>query len=214
MKEKLFIKLSEFCLNKSIRLFGLLVGVSLLVFAFLVFQPVKPSTSQEKKDEKPVKEEQPIQEREPNYEMLLPSFLYDCTDKNKWIDNEVKFLVHINNPYFVRGDFDGNGNNDYAVIVESRKDKREGILVCFRNKETKAVLLGLDPKNPPPFWRLYDWDVETPAQVSETTDYKGKSIGIKPKGESIVMKWEDGIGVIYWDGKEFRWKQVILNDGG
>ncbi len=118
--------------------------------------------------------------------------------------------VPLHNPYFVRGDFDGDNSIDYAVIVESRKNKREGLLICFRNKETRAILLGLDPNNPPPFWLLMNWDVETLEEVRQTLDSNGKPVGIKPKGESIVMKGEDWIGIIYWDGKKFLWKKVIL----
>lgn len=113
----------------------------------------------------------------------------------------------------MRGDFDGDRTVDYAIVVESRRNKREGLLVCFRNKETKAVLLGLDPQNPPPFWFLTDWDVETLEEVKKITDARGKPIGITPKGETIVMKGEDWLGLIYWDGKTFRWKKVVLNEG-
>jgi hypothetical protein len=59
-----------------------------------------------------------------------------------------------------------------------------------------------------------NWDVETKEEVSKITDADGKLIGITPKGESIVMKGEDWIGIVYWDGKAFRWKEVILNKGG
>ena len=145
--------------------------------------------------------------------LAAPIFIDQCFDKNK-LDRKIKIpSMPLHNPYFLRGDFDGDRNIDYAVIVESRKDKREGLLVCFRNRETQAVLLGLDSQDPPPFWLLMNWDVETSAEVSKITDVEGRSVGIRPKGESIVMKGEDWIGILYWNGKTFAWKKVILNAG-
>jgi hypothetical protein len=211
MKETSFIKWTELRFSKLIRYFVLL-AISCFVLACIAFQQNKPATGQENKNE------QPNQERVPDDttdNSSLPSFVYDCIDKNKWLVKEVDFpSVPLHNPYFVRGDFDGDRNVDYAVIVESRKNRREGLLICFRNKETKAVLLGLDPQNPPPFWLMLNWDVETLEEVKKITDAQGKLIGINPKGESIVMKGEDWIGIVYWDGKMFRWKKVILNEGG
>lgn len=187
-----------------------LLGISFSLLACVALQQNSLVVGQEKK-------EQPVQERvpdDPSDNSSLPSFVYDCIDKNNWLVKEVDFpSIPLHNPYFVRGDFDGDKTLDYAVIVESRKNKREGLLVCFRNKETRSVLLGLDPQNPPPFWLLMNWDVETVEEVGKITDAQGKSIGIKPKGESIVMKGEDWRGFIYWEGTAFRWKKVILNDG-
>jgi hypothetical protein len=211
MENNRFTKLKELSLSKLIKRGGLL-AISCLVLACIAFQQNKPSTAQEKKDEQPT-----VQKRVPDDltdNLYLPSFVHECLDKNKGLDGEIDIPdAPLHNPYFVRGDFDGDRNVDYAVIVESRKSKREGLLVCFRNKETKAVLLGLDAKNPPPFWLLMNWDVETKEEVSKITDADGKLIGITPKGESIVMKGEDWIGIVYWDGKAFRWKEVILNEG-
>jgi hypothetical protein len=211
MKENYSIKWAEWDFRKLMKCFVLL-GVICFVLACIAFWQNEPVTGQEKKDE------QPIQKRVPDDltdNMIAPSFVDECFDKNKWLIKEITIPdVPLHNPYFVRGDFDGDRTIDYAVIVESRKNNREGLLVCFRNKETKAMLLGLDPQNPPPFWLLMNWDVETLEEVSKITDAEGKSIKIKPKGESIVMKGEDWLGIVYWDGTMFRWKEVILNEGG
>jgi hypothetical protein len=149
-----------------------------------------------------------------NEHSILPSFVNECLDKNAWLLTRIDIPARPKyNPYFARGDLDGDGFPDYVVVVEGKDDKRDGLLVCFRVVDRKAVLLGLDQKNKPPFWRLTDWDVETVPEIAKMTDLKGVSIGVRPKGESIVMKWEDALGIIYWDGKQFQWKQVILNEG-
>jgi hypothetical protein len=210
MKKTSYTKSTVLRFSNLTKLCGLL-AISCFVFGCIAFQN-KPSTAQEKKDEQTKEQELVPNDSE---DLSLPSFVYECVDKNTWLVKEVDFpSVPSRNPYFVRGDLDGDGNVDYVVVVKSLKNKREGLLVCFRNKETKVVLLGLDPKSPPPFWFLTSWDIETKKEVTQTTDANGRLIGIKPKGESIVMKGEDWLGIVYWDGNAFRWKEVILNEGG
>ncbi|MDQ3801734.1 MAG: hypothetical protein M3384_20105 [Acidobacteriota bacterium] len=215
MEESLSIKWSKLRLSRPIKCF-ILLATGCVVALGIGFQQNKPVAGQEKKNEQAVQQQQ--QQRVPDDladNLFLPSFVHECLDKNKELDKEIDIpSVLIHNPYFVRGDFDGDKSIDYAVIVESRKENREGLLICFRNKETKAVLLGLDQQNPPPFWLLMNWDVETIEDVSKITDANGKLVGIKPKGESVVMKGEDWSGIIYWDGNTFRWKKVILDDAG
>lgn len=146
------------------------------------------------------------------YEPLVPQFIGNCLDHNSWLPKEISIPARPKyNPYFVRGDFDGDGGADYAVIVENRSTAQEGLLVCFRKTKSNAILLGLDRDKPPPFWRLEDLDVMTAKEINDNYDFQGRSVTIKPKGESIVMNWEDAMGLIYWDGKQFRWREVILN---
>ncbi|RMG04734.1 MAG: hypothetical protein D6735_06400 [Acidobacteria bacterium] len=210
MRETPFLKWTESRFRKVIRYF-VLIAISGFVLAPFALYQSKHTTGQEKK------KEQPNQGRVPDDltdNLILPFFVYDCLDQNEEVAREIETqLPMIHNPYFVRGDFDGDGRVDYAVIVESRKTKQEGLLICFRKKKIRAVLLGLDPKKRPPFWLLMNWDVQTREEVVKIRNFKGESIGIRPKAESIVMKGEDWIGVIYWDGRKFRWKEVILNKG-
>lgn len=211
MKYKLFSKATKLSLKHRNKFIGPLIAGS-LIFALITLRKEETSMGQEK-----IPKERPAPQRAPDDltdNFVLPFLVNDCFDKNKWLDKEIEVPnVLLHNPYFVRGDLDGDRSIDYAVIVESRKNGREGLLICFRNKEAKAVLLGLDPNNPPPFWLLMNWDIETPAEVRQALDSDGKPIGIKPTGESIVMKGEGWEGIIYWDGQTFRWKKVILNDG-
>lgn len=183
-----------------------------LVICLAVFQSENLLMAQEKT----VKDES-VQRRIPDDltdRFILPSFVNDCLDKNLRLDKEITVpSVPLHNPYFVRGDFDGDGAIDYAVIVERRKDSREGLLICFRQKSSVPIILGLEAKDPP-FWLLGNWDVETTDEVNKIVDAKGRPVRVVPKGDSIVMKGEDWIGIIYWDGKMFRWKKVILTEGG
>lgn len=116
------------------------------------------------------------------------------------------------NPYYLRGDFDGDGKMDYAVAVRGRKTKRNGVLVCAGNR--KAFVLGADQPLQPPFsdmpgdnfvapnWSVYS-KVETEALRAFTSNVP--VIPAKLYGETLAMIWEDGIALIYWDGRAFRW---------
>ncbi len=115
------------------------------------------------------------------------------------------------NPYYLRGDFDGDGAPDYAIIVRSLTTKSNGVLVCRGNGS--VVRLGSGIGGPQfsdmaadnfiaPNWAVYT--------RKETADLKSFSSNVprpvpSPVAESIVMIWEDGISLIYWDGKKFRW---------
>src|SRR5437773_2318343 len=44
------------------------------------------------------------------------------------------------NPFYISGDFDGDGLTDFAAQVKAKKDQRQGILICFA--KGNPVLLG------------------------------------------------------------------------
>jgi hypothetical protein len=116
------------------------------------------------------------------------------------------------NPYYLRGDFDGDGVMDFAVAVKGIKTTRNGVLICRSNGP--HVLLGADKNYTPPFSDMPDdnfvapaWEVATRSEILELRK-TNPSVPL-PKGESILMIWEDGIHYIYWDGKQFRWSPMM-----
>jgi hypothetical protein len=124
--------------------------------------------------------------------------------------------VEINattNPYYLRGDFDGDGKADYAVSVRGRTTKRNGLLICAGNGRTFA--LGADQPLKPPFSDMPNdnfiapnWMVYSTAETRALAVFKGINVPAVPArllGETIAMIWEDGIALIYWDGRAFRW---------
>jgi hypothetical protein len=122
--------------------------------------------------------------------------------------------VHTDiNPYYLRGDFDGDGKADYAVAVAGLKTRRGGVLVCAGNG--RAFVLGADQPLNPPFSDMPgdnffapNWEVFSRQETRSLEQWGGISAAMPPRkirGESIAMIWEDGVAIIYWDGQAFKW---------
>jgi len=115
-------------------------------------------------------------------------------------------------PFYLTGDFDGDGLPDYAVAIKGSMTQRNGVVICTR--KDRVFILGADnPTNPPfsdmpndnfvaPQWKVYT--KEEAAKV-QTIDKEPSTQVAFPKGDSIAMIWEDGICLIYWDGNRYRW---------
>ncbi len=199
-------------MKKYTTIFCLLICGCLATITIFVLNSKETPKNQVDESENLLIEKKEKLGQERNYEKQIPMFVQDCSDNNKsLVLNKLNFFAS-HNPFFLRGDFDGDGNIDYAITVENVENKKEGLLVCFASKKKKAVLIGPALKTPP-FWSLRTWDIQTADEIKDLVDHKNNPINISPKGESIVMTWEDSVGVIYWNGKEFLWKLVILNEG-
>jgi hypothetical protein len=117
------------------------------------------------------------------------------------------------NPYYLRGDFDGDGRTDYAVAVNGRTTRRNGVFVC--SGQGKVFILGADQPLKPPFSDMPDdnffapnWSVYSKAETRALGRFKSGDVPVLPRrilGETIAMIWEDGIALIYWDGRAFKW---------
>lgn len=115
------------------------------------------------------------------------------------------------NPYYLRGDFDADGAADYVVSVTGRKSGHSGVLFCLGRGS--VILLGVD-NTLPPFSDMPgdnfispQWEVVTRRDVLSFR--RSNKIVPVPKGEVVLMIWEDGMHYIYWDGARFRWSPLM-----
>lgn len=116
------------------------------------------------------------------------------------------------NPFCLRGDFDGDGRVDYAVLVSRRSDNKKGIAIWLSSKRNFGpIILGAGRKSEAGAsesdnWNFFDaWQVYGKRRVGQ-----GVGDGVPPKliGEAMLIeKSEAASGIIYWDGKRFRWYQ-------
>lgn len=118
--------------------------------------------------------------------------------------------VLFTNPYYLRGDFDGDGRPDYALRVR-RAGRGTGVLICGGNGAVFLLGAGLGDKRfsnkEGDNFLAPQWEVATKADISALSAFRRNVPHPIPvvKGEAIAMVWEDGIALIYWDGGAFRW---------
>jgi hypothetical protein len=108
------------------------------------------------------------------------------------------------NPFYLRGDFDGDGSSDYAVLI--RKDSQQGVMIC-RRAAAKPTVLGAGAE----FNQMKDldfnaWQVHPKGRRVERGVGEGKAPTLI--GDAILIEWEESASaLIYWDGKRFIWYQ-------
>lgn len=120
----------------------------------------------------------------------------------KSIDESVE-IDHRLNPFYLRGDFDGDGRPDYAVLVKKGQDR--GIVIC-RASSAKGVILGAGSAfNQMADMNFTSWDIYDKRPVE-----KGVGEGRPPKllGDAIWVEWEESASaLVYWTGHKFAWYQ-------
>ncbi len=108
------------------------------------------------------------------------------------------------NPFYLRGDFDGDGKADYAVLV--RNGEQQGVMIC-RSVASKPIVLGAGTE----FNKMKDlnfnaWQVHPKRRRVE----KGVEEAKVPIliGDAILLQWEESASaLVYWNGKQFVWYQ-------
>jgi hypothetical protein len=137
-----------------------------------------------------------------DYNRILPEGVQSCLDREAV--RSVAILQVKTNPYYLRGDFDGDGRADYAVAIVGRTTGRNGIALCNASGFT-SVLRG-DARPNQPFSDMPDdnflsgdWCVLTRAEALRRVSAKKLSANLK--GEVILMPWDDADGIVYFDGQ-------------
>jgi hypothetical protein len=116
---------------------------------------------------------------------------------------ELEFNGSIN-PFYISGDYDGDGLTDFAVQVNTRKEQSQGILFCFAKGRT--ILLGAGapvtwPQDEKAVWPFDSWTLARKG---------GKALSVFPriKFDALELGQADvGGGLLYWNGSKFRWQQ-------
>lgn len=120
------------------------------------------------------------------------------------------------NPFYLRGDFDGDGKPDYAVLVVNRQSKKRGLAVVRSRSATVDMLgaggiklrvgSGADSYSLDDFDWMNAWHVEGKHAVGVQL---GRDIESKMSGEGIVVeKSESASALILWNGRSYQWVQM------
>ncbi len=114
------------------------------------------------------------------------------------------------NPYYLRGDFDGNKIMDYAFLIESKASKKNGVVICKDMRQT--FIFGPLSKLSTPLssfendnFITHRWVIATKEFTKSNFDPTSRKISPDARGESVLFIFEGSRGVtIYWDGKKFQ----------
>ena len=118
------------------------------------------------------------------------------------------------NPFYLRGDFDGDGKQDYAILVVNKITKRRLIAIVRTGSkdvdiiggEGEKLLVGAGADAYPldDFNWIDAWHVEGKPRPALK-----KGAASKMAGEGIMVeKTESGSALIYWNGRTYQWKQL------
>ena len=122
----------------------------------------------------------------------------------KKLDAQYEFAFSVN-PFYLRGDFNGDRKSDIAVLVRNKQSGKIGIAICHAGRNEifflgagTAVGNGGDDFSWIDVWQVYPRPAGSGGADSET----------KLVGEALLVeKRESGGGLIYWGGKNYRWQQ-------
>ncbi len=114
------------------------------------------------------------------------------------------------NPFYLRGDFDGDGKPDCAILVTSKENQSRGIAIWLSSQK-RIIVLGagkpfkvsgqfISDLNFIDFWQVYEKKpVEQAPEAGPPPHLIGEAI--------LAGKSEAADGLIYWTGKQFAWYQ-------
>jgi hypothetical protein len=104
-------------------------------------------------------------------------------------------------PLFQRGDFDGDGRLDCAVVIRDKETGKVGVVILNRRGGKPHVLgAGRAFGNGGDDWSWMDaWRImageKVPGRIAEGKD------------ALLVEKEESAGGIVYWNGSEYAWIQ-------
>ncbi len=111
------------------------------------------------------------------------------------------------NPFYLHGDFNGDGQLDIALLVRQRSSGKRGVAILHgKTNQTYVLGAGRDfGKGGNDFRWMDAWYVYGRGTVKPGADSKPPP---KLKGDALMLlKTESASALIYWNGKGYAWYQ-------
>ncbi|RNI31600.1 hypothetical protein EFB08_03535 [Rufibacter latericius] len=129
----------------------------------------------------------------------LPNVLLPAFEQN---DLETEYTLNPNlNPFYLSGNFDGDGSTDYAVFLQSKRSQKPAIAFVLGAVPTNPILMGegewpaLKAFNKIAFWKATS---HFPAGAGTVLP------GIKGGGIVLELNQPDEVRWIFWDGRNWQ----------
>ena len=113
------------------------------------------------------------------------------------------------NPFYIQGDFNGDGRLDTAVLIQSRSSNKTGIAI-FHAAGDQVFILGAGSliagavENDTFDW-MDAWYAYRKREVKRGADERKPPV---LRGDALyVEKTGAASAIIFWDGSEYRWYQ-------
>lgn len=122
-------------------------------------------------------------------------------------------IIEDQNPYYLRGDFDGDRQPDVVVAVQSTKGKNGAVLCGSKIGRISIGPIGTSSSasQVPDDVFAPMWGVATRKDLARMRKDTEQDIPT-PVGEAILMVWEDATGILFWNGKRVKWFQIEGDD--
>jgi len=138
-------------------------------------------------------------------EMNVPNDIIKAFHESS-IDTLLAFSFHLN-PFYLRGDFDADGKVDYAILIKHKKTEKHGIAICLSsNKQVFIMGAGKYFANADDYLAYDIWMVSEKLSGYKT-NWEDNALNMVAEG-IMVEKSMSASGMIYWNGKEFKWYQL------
>ena len=140
-------------------------------------------------------------------ERVMPEAVSKCLARR-----EVNTYAAVNsavNPYYLRGDLDGDSRLDYAVAVRARRTQKLGVAICLSTGEVALLGAGYGVRfsdMPDDNFISSDWMIVSGSELVNRFRALGLPLPRLASGlEGILMPWEDGFGLIVRTNGLFKW---------
>ena len=126
----------------------------------------------------------------------------------RWTSTAEQLQVDLSgriNPFFQRGDFDGDGKSDVAVLVEHKANRKVGIVILHRNGKHTLLGAGHSFANGGDDFEWMDlWWVQDRGAAQQSHD----DSAVKWQGDGLLVAKEGSASaLIYFKAGEFHWQQ-------